>query len=419
MVGRLLAHVTTVEQAESDIRDAIGRIGMNALQTVMQGWVDQEDSQRPTAECSIRQGRRPIWVRSLWGDFRIERTYYTGPEPGQGHAPADRLLGLWSSYTPATAKMLCSLSAQLPFETSAQLLAETTGASINGRQFHRFTAEAAEASRQWLRGLSPPDQVHETLYVGFDGTGVPMRKEHLVGRKGRAKDGRARTREMRLGCVFTQTDTDENGNAVRDLHSTTYVAALAPHRLFGKIVKDEAIRRGMRTAKRVVLLTDGAKWCETVAARCFPTRLHILDFYHAAEHIQGLAVAVFGESSETKAYFRLWRRKLLAGKAAAIIEKARSMIDQASDPEAVERETAYLERNLKRMQYDLYREQGLFIGSGVVEAGCKTVVGQRTKQSGMLWGVKGVQDILALRCLKLSGRMDAFLKHATEQRRTA
>lgn len=418
-VVRLLEHPGTLAEAEAAIRAAVGKIGTAALRTVLQGWVDREDAVRATPPGMAREGRRSRWVRSLWGDFQIRRAYYTGPEQGRGEAPADRLLGLWRSYTPAMARMLCTLSAQMPFEAAAQLLADMTGASVNGRQFHRFTAEAAAAARAWIGTLDPPERPVDTLYIGFDGTGVPMRKEHLVGRKGRGKDGRARTREMRLGCVFTQTGTDRDGNPVRDEHSTSYVAALLPHRLFGRMLKAEAVRRGLRQAARVVLITDGAKWCETVAEMFFPGLLHILDFYHAAEHVQQLANSVFGEDKQAQVYFRLWRRKLYAGKAKQIIQQARSRIGQAHHPEDLRRETAYLEHNLKRMHYDAYRKQGLFVGSGVIEAGCKTVVAQRAKQSGMLWGTTGVQDVLTLRCLMLSGRMCDFLNHAQNARRAS
>ena len=63
------------------------------------------------------------------------------------------------------------------------------------------------------------------------------------------------------------------------------------------------------------------------------------------------------------------------------------------------------------MQYGTFRAAGYFIGSGVVEAGCKTVIGGRCKQSGMFWSKSGAENILALRCLHSSRRMDEFWKH--------
>lgn len=411
-MARLLDKPVGLEDAERIIGATTSRIAATALQTVMQAWVDREDCQRTTPEGMHRQGRRAVWVRSLWGDFRIRRAYYTGPLAGQGGAPADRGLGLWSSYTPATARTLAKLSAQLPFESAAQLLHDMSHATINARQFQRFLGEAGQAARAWIRSLKPPETAPETLYVSFDGTGVPMRKEHLEGRKGRGEDGRAKTREMRLGCVFTQTSTDPQGNPLRDPDSTTYVAAIAPHKMFGRMIKDEALRRGSRTAGRVVVISDGAAWCQSIAQWQFPRHLHILDFYHAAEHVQKLAHAVFGQGPPAEEHFKLWREKLRASQAREVIEQARANMEQAENPEDARREVAYLERNLSRMDYQSYSRQGLFIGSGIIEAGCKNVVGKRTKQSGMLWSVKGVHNVITMRCLALSRRIDTFFDQA-------
>jgi hypothetical protein len=420
VVERLLGRRASTEEAETHIRAAVGKIGMAAMQAFMQAEADRADAQRITPRGTVRHGRRPIWVRSLWGDFQIYRAYYTGKDR-DGASPADRLLGLWSSYTPAMARILTKLAAQVPFDAAAELLHDTTHATVNGRQFHRLTAETANAARAWTAGLSPERDVHDTLYVSFDGAAVPMRKECLVGRKGRDPHGQAKTREIRLGCVFTQTATDDDGNPVRDPNSTSYMAGMFSSKRFGRAVKAEAIRRGMTTARRVAVITDGANWCEKAAAMNFPGRLHILDFYHAAEHVRTLAALLLGEGNDAAVHFRIWRRALLRGKAAAVIEKARSLLGKAKtrNRRHARREIAYLAHNLHRMQYAQYREQGLFIGSGVIEAGCKTVVAQRAKLSGMFWGVQGVQNVLAIRCLLLGKRLNRFWNDTLAQRRAA
>jgi len=77
----------------------------------------------------------------------------------------------------------------------------------------------------------------------------------------------------------------------------------------------------------------------------------------------------------------------------------------------LEREIGYFEKNKDRMRYNEFRRQGLFVGSGVVEAGCRTVIGQRLKQSGMHWTVKGANSIIALRCCFLSNRWEDFWEY--------
>ena len=403
---------------ERRLAAAVSGFGAEVLRNAMQDRADRADRARPTPPGFAREGRRPIWVRSLWGDFQILRAYYSQDGGGEGDAPADRLLGIWQSYTPATAAALCRLAAQMPFEQAAELLRATIGTQIGARQIHRFVEEAATLERRWTAALEPPPEAPDTLYISFDGTGVPMRPEWLAGRAGRGEDGTAKTREMRLCCVFTQTATDEEGRAVRDPDSTTYVAALLDSALFGREVKAEALRRGLRGAGRVVVITDGAKWCATQAA-LFPQATHILDFYHAAEHLGDLAQAILGKGKETDALFARWRTQLKRGQAPSIVDEARGMLGQAAAPTDAEREIAYFEGNLKRLRYDQFLKEGLFIGSGVIEAGCRTAVGQRAKSSGMHWSVPGVQNVLDLRCALLSGRMDKFLKDTIEQRRAA
>ncbi|NKB23031.1 MAG: hypothetical protein GKR87_01260 [Kiritimatiellae bacterium] len=83
------------------------------------------------------------------------------------------------------------------------------------------------------------------------------------------------------------------------------------------------------------------------------------------------------------------------------------------DEEEANKRLYYFENNAKRMQYKTFRETGYFIGSGVVEAGCKTVVGQRAKQSGMFWSVQGAQCVLSLRCC-IAG--DTFDKYWEQQK---
>ena len=270
--------------------------------------------------------------------------------------------------------------------------------------------------RRWTSTLKPPAKTQETMYISFDGAAVPMRKRCLRGRRGRTPGVPAKTREVRLGCVFTQSAVDPQGQPVRDPHSTTYTAAVLDSRLFGRVVRAEALRRGMRNARRLVVITDGAKWCETVLSMNFPGALHILDFYHAAEHLQQLATALLGERRDATVRFRLWRRALLRGKAPELIQQARDLLPQARDAAAARREIGYLDHNLPRMQYAQFKAQGLFIGSGVIEAGCKTVIAQRTKLSGMLWTIRGVQDILTLRCHLLGGQLDRFWDHSFAQR---
>jgi hypothetical protein len=255
------------------------------------------------------------------------------------------------------------------------------------------------------------------MYVSADGSGVPMRKEELQGRAGKQADGTAKTRQAYLGCIFTQHRVDENGHPVRDWESTTYVSSMESSDLFGPILRAEALRRGMAYAGRVVLLIDGASGLENLGLINFKDALQIVDFYHALEHVGKVLVALLG-SKEHPDYKRRrgrWAKRLLRNGVLGLIAEARKESAGAPKTELVEKELNYFVENVERMQYRTFRRQGYFIGSGVIEAGCKTVIGARCKQSGMFWGKPGAENILALRCINASRRNDTFWNHRLAQ----
>ncbi len=109
------------------------------------------------------------------------------------------------------------------------------------------------------------------LYIEMDGTGVPVTGAETAGRKGKA-GGTARTREVKLGCVFTQTSCDDNGRALRDEDSTSYTGAIEDAAAFGRRIWSEALRRGWRRARKKVVIGDGASWIWNLSHEYFPAR---------------------------------------------------------------------------------------------------------------------------------------------------
>ena len=250
------------------------------------------------------------------------------------------------------------------------------------------------------------------MYLSGDSSGVPMRKEELEGRTGQQADGSAKTRMAYLGCVFTQHKRDEEGHPVRDHDSTTYVSTFGPIDEFGPLLRQEAIRRGLALARQVVLLIDGAVGLANMGRLCFPTAIQIVDFYHALEHAGLVLVALLGRKEHPDYKSRLggWAKRLLKDQVEKLIAETRAECAGQARAEAVEKELGYFVNNVARMQYGTFRRQGFFIGSGVVEAGCKTIIGSRCKQSGMFWGEPGAENILALRCIQSRRRLDEFWK---------
>jgi hypothetical protein len=213
-----------------------------------------------------------------------------------------------------------------------------------------------------------------------------------------------------LGCVFTQHQRDEQGHPMRDHDSTTYVSSFGSIDQFGPQLRQEAIRRGLALARQVVLLIDGANGLANMGDLCFANATQIVDFYHALEHAGRVLLALLGSKEHPDYKIRLanWAKGLLKNKVDKLIVQTSAQCAGKACSEAVEKELGYFLNNVERMQYGTFRRQGFFIGSGVVEAGCKTVIGARCKQSGMFWGEPGAENVLALRCIRASRKLDQF-----------
>jgi len=314
------------------------------------------------------------------------------------------------------AQLICQASANAgdSYEEAAAILNTFTGLELESRSFHRLINRLTPELSAALPTLEPATDPKPIpiLYVENDGTGVPIRREELSGRKGKQADGSARTREAKLGSVFTQTTTDEDGNPMRDPGSTSYVGTLGDCRASGEQLRAEAIRRGLAQAGVVVFLGDGAAWIWENARLYFPTAIQILDFYHAVEHLGELARALYGDSEFAAAQQNLWATELKLSDSKGILDQAERLLAANPGLEEARRETAlreiaYFTTHIERTRYGYFRSQGYFIGSGVIEAGCKAVIGRRLKQSGMFWGESGAENILQLRCLLKSPHFPA------------
>jgi hypothetical protein len=281
--------------------------------------------------------------------------------------------------------------------------------------------QVGRAAQTWQAREVQPPQCEPcnapVLYVSADGTGAPMRKEVLQGRTGKQAEGMAKTRQVYLGCVFTQHRVDAEGHPVRDWESTTYVSSLEAIDQFGPLLRREALRRGLGSARKVVLLIDGATGLEHMGRSCFAGCVQIVDYYHALEHAGAVLQVLLGnkEHPDYRPRLRHWAKRLLKDGVEQLLAKSRREAAQLGRGAAVEEALGYFARNVARMQYGTFRAQGYFIGSGVVEAGCKTVIGARCKQSGMFWSVAGAENILAFRCIHASRRLDVFWKFRLDQ----
>lgn len=365
-------------------------------------------------------GVRGKTVHTLMGPIWFERSRYICPACGKKRYPGDEELDLrGSSRSPGLQRQIARLGAKETFREVARDLWELACVRISAKDVERIAEAVGEdverrdkAERKRLHDMaSQPSEAPRTiptLFIEFDGTGVPMTAEETAGRQGKQADGTAKTREAKLGCVFTQTAFDDEGRPIRDPASTTFTGAIENSTVFGRRIFAEAVRRGYFQAERVVILTDGAEWIKTIAQDHFPNAVHIIDLYHAREHLVELCKLVFGQDlKRLNRYKDRWWQDLDAGNIEKILEEAEELLSGKPAKDA-RQQIRYFRKNRERMRYKAFKDEGYFLGSGVIEAGCKTIIGQRLKQSGMEWSVRGANAIIALRCMEASGRTEDY-----------
>ena len=366
-----------------------------------------------------RKDSRGKNIVSLMGEGIVERAYYECGRCREHSVPKDRLLDTeGTSFTFGVRNAVSKLAAVAPFEWCGETLEELTGARVSPKQCQRIaeaTGEKIESEFSAVReailspGSSkssfddkPVEKSIPVMYIEYDGTGIPMIGKELRDRKGKQQDGGAKTREVKLGCVFTQTTTDDEGHPVRDKNSTSYFGSIAPAEEFGDRVYANAVLRGAAGAKRIAVIGDGAKWIWNLASRHFPDATQIVDLYHAKEHVWEIVRKVCthsdGQAKLKEEWFALLEAGDIKGLEAAI--ESHPLPDETA--KEIARDISYFKDNADRMRYAEFKKQHLFVGSGVIEAGCKTVIGSRCKQSGMFWSLRGANAIIALRCAELS-----------------
>ena len=396
--GRQAGTGLDLDWAERSLRAALLQDGRRLLESIVAA-VPEPDFRRQPGQRAY--AARSHTVLSAFGWLTYPRTYYQAP--GQaGNCPLDDVLGILGGCTPMAARLLCRTAARTPYVEGAEDLLELAGLEVDPSFIQRLAQLVGTRGQPLLERLTVPVPANaRTIYFMADGTGVPMAKPELEGRAGKAPDGQATTREAKLAAVFTQTILDEAGHPVRDPSSTTYLGTFEPSDEFGGRLRQAALARNMGHFARQAFLGDGAAWVWTIGAQCFPDARQILDFYHGGEHVSELAKLVFDDPGSAQNMTVRWQALLYDSELDELLAEARQKAPPQKQ-EAIAKALQYFENNRERMDYQKYRAEGYFIGSGVVEAGCKKVIGGRLKQSGMFWKVPGANAITVLRCALLS-----------------
>jgi len=413
-----------LEAIEMAVRSAMHQAGAAALTALLQLEAPAAEDRSLPCGCGQQAQYRELRSKPLLtavGLVTVSRPYYLCPHCQEGQFPADVELDIENTeFSPGVRRMMATVGQEAPFDRGRQQMKLLADLEVTTKAVER-TAEAigediaarTQAEIQRAMQLDLPIIVEEpipVLYVQVDGTGVPVVKKETLGRQGKTPGEPAHTREAKMGCVFTQTTWDQEGYAIRDPDSTTYVAAIETAEEFGKRIYLEAWKRGWSRAEKKVFMGDGSEWIWNIAHQHFPKATQIVDLYHARQHLWDVARKLFShQEAEQRRWMMIHQDLLDEGKIEELLAALRAI--DCSTPELAEKirvEAGYFGNNKERMRYPKFRAQHLFVGTGVIEAGCKTLIGSRCKQSGMFWTVRGANAILALRCCQCNGEFESY-----------
>ena len=413
-----------LEAVEMALRSAVHRAGAAALSEFLQDDPPAREQRTQPCGCGQRARYRELRSKSLLtavGRVQLRRPYYLCSHCGKGQFPLDQQLDVEDNQlSPGVRRMLAVVGSEVSFVRGQEQMRLLAGLEVTAKAVER-TAEAIgeeiAAQEQALIGQAhqlslplPSGDPIPTMYIQMDGTQVPVVATETQGRAGRIEGQPSHTREAKLGCVFTQTEVDREGYAIREESSTTYTGAIETAEEFGRRIFTEALLRGWERAEWKVIIADGADWIWNLSDVLFPGATQIVDLYHAREHLWGLARLFWpADPALQKRWVQRYLRWLERGQIHRLVRTIRQVAGTRSDrAEIFQKEAAYFEKNAERMRYPLFRSQGLFVGSGVIEAGCRTVIGSRLKQSGMFWTVRGANAMIALCSSRSSGEFDEY-----------
>jgi hypothetical protein len=385
-----------LERAEEIVRDGVLAIGARLLAAglAMRG-TGKTGARRPCpcgGEASC-EGYRPKGVQTVVGWITIRRAYYACSRCGHGHCPLDGMLGLArDSLSPGVRRLAGRFGALLPFAQAADSLAASARVQVSASTLRHVTeavgarreqAVAAEIGVAWRQGLPPGcGPVPPRLYVAMDGV-------RILGTDGTG-------REIKVGVVAPVRQ--RAGGQQRQ--PASYVAGLESAAAFGPRLVLEAHRRGLNETTRVAVLGDGAAWIWHLAAEHFPHATQIVDWFHASERVWELGRALYGvETVATTTWVDEQLERLAQGQATLLASEWHALPCTGETAAVRDEQVTYFTNQAPRMAYDRYRAAGWDIGSGMVEAACKYLIGAREKGPGMRWSNAGAQTVAAVRVL--------------------
>jgi hypothetical protein len=369
-----------------------------------------------------RQDRRRRERDAKKGRRRKKNGGFARAGGASGAYPLRDALELFEGMTPGLAALHRRVAALAgSFREGALILREISGVPFSESTFMRrayaagrlaLVEQELSVTRLAAGGALPAHlaaaliATPPTLYVMLDGTGVPCVAKDTRGRKG--KDGRpAKTREIKVGVVGLFRHADARGRPVRDPGAETHVVSAKSAKDFGVLLRRVANSRGYgKEGLRVQICGDGAEWIERIVRNAFPGAeiVFVNDFYHACEHLHDFLAHALAKGKElSRAYAKARGILRRNGARGLLVHLQRLYAATAATNKDAAAEINYFAKRVEHMDYPRFRKELLYIGSGIVEAACRTDVARRCKQAGMHWRLRNAEAMCALVARMRSG----------------
>lgn len=343
--------------------------------------------------CAQFKDYRKTWLDTIVGSLRLEKAYYYCGECGSGFYPLDEVLQVEKGKSLALRRLISLAGIQDSFESASRLLEELSGIRVSDNTVQRVAGDTGaevmdseSAQDEKLVGHIWSAEDSRRMYISVDGTTAPMR---------------GYWKEFKVAAIY-----GEGGENKR------YYTGLQESGEFMLGLRKQALAKGLGYASKVIALGDGQPWIWKQFGINFPMATQVLDFWHLTENVWKCAHALFGEGSKKACrWAEQGKRAALERGGTALLarlQRVRKRRKRKRDQEALDALISYVSENEGRTNYPLYRILGIEIGSGPIEAACKTVIGCRLKRAGMRWTERGAEKIAKLRAIHLSGLWDAF-----------
>jgi hypothetical protein len=423
----------TIAEIESGMREVLRELGNQMLGIILSS-LETTPANEIACPCGGEleyQRIRPATLISVFGRVTYERAYYANCNCKRGLSPLDKRFGLEpGAVTAGLAQLLALIGVGHSYDESPKWLeafllfsvsentvrseTEKMGA-LQGKIEEELIQKSQDETYLQERQRNPGKSVPR-LYGSMDAAKVRIEPRP---RKGKAPEKQEDWRDMKVLCWFEaeqvppaqrsarHKDKVERNHVPLRAKNIQYFADITDAESFGKLLWATGCVVNADLSPELVFLGDGAVWIWNLVDQYYPNAIQIVDWYHAEEYLDNVAKAAFSSQSERSDWLEEVTQALWDGRVEKVISTCASL-DQSCDE--VRKAISYFSNNIERMRYELFRDNGLMIGSGTVESACKQIVTQRLKLPGAQWIVSGAVQTAKARSAWLSNSWTSLCK---------